>query len=139
MKTRTFIVVLLLLAAMLSFGSFVTAASGSTNEPCQNYTQNETLVVPSQDPLLGACVSSDMTNMTFSKLTHENYTSYFHQRKVGDAYVELDGITYVFDNGNLITNRTHWRNDLPEVLPEVITEEQAKSIAGGEILPSYST
>lgn len=127
MKMRIF-VALLLLVAILSFGYLVTAANGNVSGSCQNCTQNET-VVASQDPLLGAYVSG---NMTFSKVAFGNYTSYSHQRMVGGAYVELDGITYAFDNGSLIENRTHWRNDLPEVLPEVITEEQAKSITGGD-------
>jgi hypothetical protein len=118
---------------LLSFGSFVAADNGNTSELCQNCTQNKTMVVASQDPLLNPYATGNVANMTFKKVTFDNHLSYFHQRKIGDAYVELDGIAYAFDeNDSLIVNRTHWRNDLPEVLPEVITEEQAEAIAGGD-------
>jgi len=129
MKTRIFIV-LLLLTAMLSFGSFVTADNGNITEPCRNCTQNETsIVVASQDPLLGAYVDS---NMTFRKATFGNYTSYHHQRKIGEAVVGFDGFTYIFGGEDeLIDNVTLWRGGLPDELPSIISKEEAESIGEG--------
>lgn len=87
-------------------------------------------VVANEAEFLAKC---EHCNMTFNKATSGNYTSYYHQRMIGDAYVELDGITYVFNSvtGEFIDKRVHWRDDLPNTLPEVISEEEAMTIGGG--------
>lgn len=116
---------------LLTFGSFVATDNNDATESCQNCTQNETLVmVASQDPILG---KYEHSNKSFSKLTFGNYTSYQHQRKIDEAVVGFDGITYIFDGeGELIDNVTRWRNDLPDKLPQIISKEDAESIGGGE-------
>jgi len=87
-------------------------------------------VVANETEFLAKC---EHCNMTFNKATFGNYTSYYHQRMIGDAYVELDGITYIFSNvtGEFIDKRVHWRDDLPDTLPEVISKEEALTIGGG--------
>jgi hypothetical protein len=61
---------------------------------------------------------------------------YFYQRMLDGALVEKDFISYQFDSktGTLLAKKQHWREDLPEHLPEIqVTREQAQAIIGGEI------
>ncbi len=62
---------------------------------------------------------------------------YYYQRAVEDAIVEKDYIVYQFDKETkeLIAKKSHWRDDLPEKLPEIkVTKEQAESMVKGEAL-----
>ena len=58
---------------------------------------------------------------------------YYHSRMIGEAHVEFDSINYQFDKetGNFKKKLAHWRDDLPDTLPEVISEEEAMAIGGG--------
>ena len=58
---------------------------------------------------------------------------YYHGRMIGEARVELDGINYQFDKetGDFKKKTVHWRDDLPDELPPIISEEQALAIGGG--------
>jgi len=61
---------------------------------------------------------------------------YFYQRMLDGAIVEKDFISYQFDGktGTLLAKKQHWREDLPEHLPEIeVTREQAEAKIGGEI------
>ncbi len=61
---------------------------------------------------------------------------YFYQRVVGNAIVEKDFIVYYFnkDTQELIAKNSHWREDIPENLPEMmVTKEQAEAVVGGEV------
>jgi hypothetical protein len=60
----------------------------------------------------------------------------FYQRMLDGAIVEKDFISYQFDGktGILLAKKRHWREDLPEHLPEIqVTREQAEAIIGGKI------
>ncbi len=62
---------------------------------------------------------------------------YFHQRMIGQAVVEKDYIVYQFkrSTGELLARKSHWRDDLPESLPdELIPQSQAESLVDGEVL-----
>ena len=58
---------------------------------------------------------------------------YVHYRSIDGVPVDGDHRIYVFDKNTkaLIRKAIHWRDDLPEHLPPVISKEQAESIAGG--------
>jgi hypothetical protein len=61
---------------------------------------------------------------------------YFYQRVVGNAIVEKDFKVYYFnrDTRELTAKNTHWREDIPENLPEkMMTKEQAEAVVGGEV------
>jgi hypothetical protein len=56
---------------------------------------------------------------------------------IGEAAVEKDYIVYQFDKdtNELLARKTHWREGLPEGLPEeMISREQAESMIDGEVL-----
>ncbi len=62
---------------------------------------------------------------------------YYHQRMIGTAIVEKDYIVYQLDGvtKDLLARKSHWRKDLPDVLPELsISQEQAEAMVTGEIL-----
>jgi hypothetical protein len=72
----------------------------------------------------------------FEKIEIGHMLVYFHQRTIGGATVEKDYIVYQLDKdtGELLARKSHWRDDLPAVLPEVrISREQAEAMVGGEI------
>jgi hypothetical protein len=61
---------------------------------------------------------------------------YFYQRMLDGAIIEKDFISYQFDSktGALLAKKEHWREDLPEHLPETeVTREQVEAKIGGEI------
>jgi len=61
---------------------------------------------------------------------------FFCQREIDEAIVEKDFTVYSFDknSGELLAKESHWRNDLPEYLPQhVITKEQAESKVQGDV------
>jgi hypothetical protein len=62
---------------------------------------------------------------------------YFHQRMLGLASVEKDFIVYQLDpdTGELLARKGHWRDDLPEELPELhLSREEAEAMAVGDAL-----
>jgi hypothetical protein len=62
---------------------------------------------------------------------------YFHQRMIGDAVVEKDRIVYQLDaeTGEFLARKSHWRDDLPDALPEsLISQGAAEALAPGEAL-----
>ena len=62
---------------------------------------------------------------------------YFHQRMLGLASVEKDFIVYQLDpdTGELLARKGHWRDDLPEELPELhLSREEAEAMAAGDVL-----
>jgi len=61
---------------------------------------------------------------------------YYHIRQIGNATVEKDFIVYVFDGrtGTLVDTYSHWRQDLPETLPEdLIDREDARACVEGDV------
>ena len=61
---------------------------------------------------------------------------YFYQRNMGEAIVEKDFIVYQFDKDNeeLLAKKTHWRDDLPRDLSQImVAKEQAESMVEGEV------
>ena len=89
-------------------------------------------VVVNEDEFLEKCEQSDIT---FEKRYVEwaGVVSYYYSRMIGDARVMGDFVEYRFDNqtGAFISKRLHWRDDLPDALPEVISKEEAMAIGGG--------
>jgi len=66
----------------------------------------------------------------------DRLTVYFHQRMLGPAIVEKDYVVYQFEreSGRLLARKSHWREDLPEALPDIqLTAEQAGAMVGGDI------
>ena len=69
----------------------------------------------------------------FKEAQFGNFTSYQHLRQIGDAVVEGDGISYIFNTatGELIEKEAHWRDDLPTELPQnLITKAEALAMVG---------
>ena len=90
----------------------------------------ESVVIASEDPLLGKYEKSDRL---FKRTERGDWIFYRHRRTIDNVKVEGDEIVYIFDRNTreLIEKEIHWRDDLPEHLPPVISKEQAESIAGG--------
>jgi len=65
---------------------------------------------------------------------------YYHVRMIGEALVEKNHIVYQLDaeTGDFLARKSHWRDDLPEVLPAgLVSREAAESLVGGEVLFSH--
>jgi len=72
----------------------------------------------------------------FEEIEISHMLVYFHQRTIGEATVEKDYIVYQLDKdtGELLARKSHWRNDLPAILPSArISREQAEAMVEGEI------
>jgi hypothetical protein len=78
------------------------------------------------------------TDREFYRLQIGDTVSYFHQRTIGEAFVEKDFIRYQFmvSSGELIEHTVQWRDDLPATADPVITQEQAESMVRGDALRS---
>lgn len=122
MKAKTLFICLVLVSALIV---------GITVAVIMNIKEQETkvsLVIASEDPLLGKYEKSDLP---FKRTEIGNMIVYGHHRKIDDAIVEGDRINYQFDKDTkeLIKKIVNWRDDLPEHLPLVISKEDAESIA----------
>ena len=96
---------------------------------------NESWVIAKEDDLLG---KYEKSNKIFKRYEISDMTIYWHQRMIDDAIVEFDYIRYEFDKNTkeFIEKEVHWREDLPEHLPSIISSEQAESTIRGEVLPT---
>ncbi len=96
--------------------------------------QKVTRVRPSEDALIRRIDSSPRE---YIRLRNDiiKVVSYFHQRKIDEAVVENNYIRYMFNSETeeLIEETRKWRNDLPEHLPPVISQEDAENMVEGEI------
>jgi hypothetical protein len=64
---------------------------------------------------------------------------YYHQRMLDGAIVEKDYIVYQFDKTTLelLARNSHWRDDLPEHLPErLVAQHEAEALVSGEVIRS---
>ena len=125
MNRKTLFICLVLLSALIV---------GITVAVIMNIKEQETKVswvIASEDPLLGKYEKSDKK---FERYEDKEVIVYWHSRKVDNAIVEGDYINYQFDKNTkeLIKKTIHWRDDLPEHLPLVISKEEAESIAKSE-------
>jgi hypothetical protein len=88
-------------------------------------------VVANEAEFLAKC---EQYNISFERYDSGGDTiDYYYQRMIGNATVERDSINYQFDKdtGILKKKLVHWRGDLPDTLPPIISQEQAMSIGGG--------
>jgi hypothetical protein len=138
MKIRTLLtiaaIVAVIILGMPGFGN----VTGSKNDTGISPIQNQTLVTADEDSVLERYEDS---NRTFEKLEFQNGdVVYYHQRMIGNVIVEGDFINYqvVNSTGPLRKNFTHWRDDLPDESPNIITtEEEAVNTAGGGYATLY--
>jgi len=88
-------------------------------------------VVENEAEFLSKCQQNNIT--FFERSESEKHIVYWYHRKIDNALVELDRILYMFDKetGELIEKDAHWRDDLPDHLPPIISEEEAMDIGGG--------
>ena len=107
-------------------GAVVVIATCSSGTPVAQWD------ITCEDDLLRELETSDKE---FIKREGTDNIIYWHQRMIDEAFVELNYIRYVFDKNTeeLIEKDVHWRDDLPEHLPPIISREQAESIVEGEI------
>ncbi|MGD9140206.1 MAG: HYR domain-containing protein [bacterium] len=66
----------------------------------------------------------------------EDIAVHFHQRMVGFARVQGDYIVYQFegDTGELLARKSHWRDDIPAELPDLLLDiAQAEAMVDGEV------
>ena len=71
-------------------------------------------------------------NLSFEKFEFSDGNVYYYQRMIGNATVLGDFINYQFDEGgNFKKKLAHWRDDLPDEFPPIISEEEAMAIGGG--------
>lgn len=87
------------------------------------------------DPLLSKYETGDKE---FTRYEIGSKIVYFHQRMIGDAIVDGDFIRYQFDQDTeeLLDKESHWRVDLPENLPAVISKKAAEAMIDGAIQSS---
>ena len=85
-----------------------------------------------EDDLLKKLETSDKE---FERYERGDAIFYYHKRMIDNAIVEFDRLWYKFDKNTkeLIEKDVHWRDDLPEHLPPIISREQAESMVRGEI------
>lgn len=98
---------------------------------CQQEISPQDWTVANEDEFLSKCQQNNIT--FFERSESETRVVYWYHRKIDDAIVELDRILYMFDKetGELIEKDAHWRDDLPDQLPPIISEEEAMDIGGG--------
>jgi len=135
MKAKTLFICLVLVSALI-VGIVVAVISTDMLRKGVNMNEkeqetNESLVIASEDELLGRYEKSDRL---FIKKVIGDTIVYRHQRMIDDAIVEGDRIVYQFDKDTkeLKKKIIHWRDDLPEHLPPVISKEEAELIAKTE-------
>ncbi len=77
----------------------------------------------------------DSDYQNFKGLEIADKIVYFQQRKIEEAIVQMDYILYHFDKQTqkLQDVKVHWREDLPERLPKIISKEQANMMVGGQV------
>lgn len=99
---------------------------------CSSEPSEPQWVITCEEDLLRKLETSDKE---FIKSELGDLIAYKHLRMIDEAIVEKDYIRYVFDKntGELIEKDVHWRDDLPEHLPPIISREQAESMVRGEI------
>ncbi len=109
----------------LLVGAGVTIASCGSGSP-------EQWDITCEDDLLRKLETS---NKEFEQYEIGDVIVYGHQRMIDEAFVEFDYIRYVFDKNTkeLIEKDVHWRDDLPEHLPPIISREEAEAMVEGEI------
>ncbi|MFZ1946931.1 MAG: hypothetical protein WAW06_05245 [bacterium] len=90
-------------------------------------------------PAASALLDLEPADRHFERYEIGERLVYFHERVVGGALVEGDFINYQFDalTGELVSSKTHWREDVPEMLPPARVnreEAEAKALAtvGGQ-------
>jgi hypothetical protein len=112
-----------------------TVAAAMLWTPAVAWPQEVETVVASQEPLL---CNHEKTDRQFHKLQIGDTVSYFHQRMIGEAIVERDFIRYQFnvDSGDVIEHTVQWRDDLPATADPVIAQDEAESMAEGDVLRS---
>ncbi len=100
--------------------------------PSRALSQEVEMVIAGQEPLLRDYDDSDQE---YYKLQIAGTVSYYHQRMIGEAFVERDFRRYQFDvpSGELVEETIRWRPDLPPSADALITQEQAESVAPGEV------
>jgi len=130
------LIICLVVASVLIVGIIVAVISTDLLRNGVNMNEQETKeswVIASEDELLGKYEKSDRS---FKKFVSDRTIVYLHQRKIDDAIVEKDYINYQFDKNTkeLIKKTVHWRDDLPEHLPKIITREEAESMVEGKIM-----
>ena len=134
MRSKTLFICLVLVSVLIvGIIVAVICTDMSRKEGNINTKEQETKVswvIASEDELLGKYEKSDRL---FKRTERGDWIFYRHRRTIDNVKVEGDEIVYIFDRNTkeLIEKEIHWRDDLPEHLPPVISKEQAESIAGG--------
>jgi len=111
-------------------------APGDVLIPASEIEQSQIVdvVTAGQDDLLARVESGDRV---FIRLENSKIgrVSFFHRRRLGEAFVERDFIRYQFETATsrLVEATRHWRDDLPDVLPAVIPAHQAESSVVGAV------
>ncbi len=137
MKGKTLFICLVLVSALI-VGIVVAVISTDmlrkgVNMNGKEQETNVSWVIANEDPLLGKYEKSNRVfeRVMFSGSEGQDRIIYRHRRMIDNVIVEGDEIVYIFDNSTkeLLEKDIHWRDDLPEHLPPVISKEEAESIA----------
>ena len=139
------------LIGLFAFGSVQTALADDVPEefrPPGEHTSNlkhedilriqtTTKVLPSEDSRL---YQVEKSSRQFTRMENPalKVSSYFHQRRIGDAIVEKDFIRYQFDTdtGELIQQTRKWRDNLPDELTINISQAEAEAKVSGQVTSS---
>ena len=130
------LIICLVVASVLIVGIIVAVISTDLLRKGVNMNEQETKeswVIASEDELLGKYEKSDRL---FKRIERHGRIIYRHQRMIDDAIVEKDRRVYIFDRSTkeLIEKDIHWRDNLPEHLPQIITREEAEFMVEGKIM-----
>lgn len=113
---------------MLTISCSQTEKEHRTATPTIIATPTTIIVIAKDDELLSQYDNSDTE---YKKLEIADAIVYWHNRMIGEARVQGDRIRYEFDKDTkeLREQDKTWRDDLPECLPDIISEEEVKTIA----------
>ena len=134
MKAKTLFICLVLVSALI-VGIVVAVISTDmlrkgVNMNGKEQETNVSWVIANEDPLLGKYEKSNRVfeRVMFSGSEGQDRIIYRHRRMIDNVIVEGDEIVYIFDNSTkeLLEKDIHWRDDLPEHLPPVISKEEAE-------------
>lgn len=104
-------------------------------EPNNKFVQERRIL--SANPRIYEVPSSyEKSDRKFMRIEIWDRIVYYHQRRIGEAIVEKDFISYQFDRDTkeLLFKNEHWRADLPEYVAPIISGEQAELMAEGDLL-----
>jgi len=107
--------------------TFIVISAAFNTSPCksQTYPSVSTELLKKYDPEYDKFKGAEIADKII----------FYQIRKIGEAIVQGDKIVYQFDKKTkeLIDVKIKWRKELPDVLPTIISQQQARTMVSGKI------